>query len=195
MQATTTKQEQIDHVWDEDLELELLMAMLVLWYGTVLKAVHTLVIQVLQLGPVPLDDPAVKRAILEARAAAVQIDATTKKAIAQRLADGASLGLTPQQIAYGTPDFAGIAGLFEATWNGRAATIARTELQKAQLAATVDRFRHLGRGVVDRVRAHDGDFDSACASRNGRTYPIANPPQLLHPGCRLTLSPVFTGEA
>jgi hypothetical protein len=182
-----------DHVWDHDLELELLTSLFVLWYGTMLKAVHTLTVHVFGLGPVPLDDPAIKRMVLQARAAAVHVDQATQKAISERIAKGAYMGLTPYQIAYGTEDFPGINGLFDETWRSRPLTVARTELQKAQLAATVDRFRQLGRGVVDRVRARDGDFDAACAARNGQTYPISNPPGLLHPNCRLTLSPVFTG--
>lgn len=179
-------------VWDSDLEHELLLATFVLWYGTVLKAVHTLTVTMLNLGPVPLDDPAVSRMILEARGAAIQVDATTRKMIASRLAEGARLGLSPAQIAYGTDDFPGIDGLFRQTWKSRPMTVARTELQRAQLRATVDRFRQLGRGIISEVIAHDGDYDSACNARNGRRYPVSSPPDILHPNCTLSLSPVFS---
>lgn len=189
-----TKQDELEHLRDDDLERELLEAIFILWYGTMLKAVHTLTLRVFNLGPVPLDDPSIRRFLLEAKTAAAGVDATTRKAIAERLAEGARLGLTPHQIAYGTNDFPGIDGLFKNTWNGRAGTVARTELQKAQLAATVDRFRQLGKGIVTHVRAHDGDFDAKCQARNGKLYPISNPPDLLHPNCRLVVSPVFMGE-
>jgi len=65
--------------------------------------------------------------------------------------------------------------------------VVRTELQQALLLASVDRY--LASGMIKWVRAHDGDFDAACAARDGRVYPINNPPQLLHPGCRLVISP------
>jgi len=180
-------------VWDHDLELELLASLFIIWYGTILKAVHTLTVHVLNLSPVPLDDPAIKRMVLQAHASAVHVDEATQKAIAERIAQGAAMGLTPHQIAYGTPKFAGIEGLFEQTWAGRPAMVARTELQKAQLAATVDRFRQLGRGRITHVEAHDGVQHAECADRDGRIYPISNPPSLAHPNCTLTLSPVFGG--
>lgn len=180
----------MDEFWDSDLEHELLLATIVLWYGAVLKAVHTLTVTMLNLGPVPLDDPAIKRMILEARGAAIAIDVQTRKLIAQRLADGAALGLTPSQIAYGTKDFPGIDGLFGETWKSRPMTIARTELQRAQLRATVDRFRQLGAGRISRVRANDGDYDGYCNARNGREYPLSQAPDLAHPNCRLTLTPL-----
>lgn len=181
----------LDQFWDSDLEHELLLAAFVLWYGTVLKAVHTLTITMLNLGPVPLDDPAVSRMILEARAAAVTVDLQTRKMIAQRLAEGARLGLTPYEIAYGTNDFPGIDGLFKETWKSRPLTVARTELQRAQNRATVDRFRQLGNGRISRVRAEDGDYDAACDQRNGREYPLSSAPDILHPNCTLRLIPIF----
>jgi hypothetical protein len=103
--------------------------------------------------------------------------------IAERIASGLEQGLTVSQIAYGTPEFAGINGLFEDTWKSRPLTIARTELQKAQLQATANRFQTIGRGVVTGLLAHDGDHDAACAARDGRIYPVSQPPELLHPNC------------
>jgi len=103
-------------------------------------------------------------------------------------------GLTASQIAYGTPEFPGIDGLFEDTWKSRPLTIARTELQKAQLQATVQRFQTLGRGVVTGLLIHDGDHDAACAARDGRIVPVSQSPSLLHPNCRLTVSPVIGGH-
>jgi hypothetical protein len=180
---------------DDDLELALLTAAFVLYYGSAMRAVHTVVLHVLNLGPVPLDDPAVRMIVLKARAAAVAVDATTRRMIAQRLHDGLMQGLGPLEIAHGTPTFPGIDGLFEDTWANRSETIAKTELQKAQLQATVQRFQTLGRGVVTGLLAHDGDHDAACAARDGRVYPVSNPPDLLHPNCRLTVSPIVNGQA
>lgn len=182
--------EDIHDVWDSDREHEALLAIFVLWYGTMLKAVHTLTLLYLNLGPVPLDDPAVKRAILEARGAAIQVDNQTRKMIAQRIAEGAQRGLTAEEIAYGTEDFPGIEGLFTETWKSRPLTVARTELQRAQLTASVDRYRQLGKGVINALYVSDGDHDAFCAGRNGTIVPINQPPSLAHPNCRLTVSPV-----
>jgi hypothetical protein len=178
---------------DDDLELALITAIFVLWYGTTLRAVHTLALRVLNLGTVPLDDPSVRQIVMAGRAAAVAVDATTRRLIAERIAAGLEQGLTVSQIAYGTPEFPGITGLFEDTWKSRPLTIARTELQKAQLLATANRFQTIGRGVVTGLLAHDGDHDAACAARDGRIYPVSQPPDLLHPNCRLVVSPVIGG--
>lgn len=186
--------EELQGIWDSDLEHELLLAAFVLWYGAMLKAVHTITATLLNLGPVPLDDPAVSRMILEARGAAIAVDVQTRKLIAQRIAEGARRGLTAEQIAYGTEDFAGIEGLFSETWKSRPLTVARTELQRAQLRASVDRFRQLGAGIIEAVRAEDGDFDDYCSGRNGRVYPLANAPDLAHPNCTLNLVPVIFGR-
>jgi hypothetical protein len=117
--------EDIHDVWDADYERDALLAIFILWYGTMLKAVHMLTLTVLNLAPVPLDDPAVARMVLQARGAAITVDATTRRLIAKRIADGASQGLTPSQIAYGTEDFEGIDGLFETTWKNRSTNCCR----------------------------------------------------------------------
>jgi len=195
MARAELKQEaDLQGIRDDDLELALLTAIFVLWYGATLRAVHTLVLRVLNLSTVPLDDPSVRQIVLSARAAAVAVDATTRRMVAERIHDGLMRGLTASQIAYGTPEFPGIDGLFDETWKSRPLTIARTELQKAQLQATAQRFQTLGRGVVTGLLAHDGDHDAACAARDGRIYPVSQPPSLLHPNCRLVVSPVIGGQ-
>lgn len=193
MLATKTEAD-LHGIRDDDLELALLTAIFVLWYGATMRAVHTVVLRVLNLSTVPLDDPSLRSIVLAGRAAAVAVDATTRRMIAERIAQGLKQGLTARQIAFGTDEFAGIDGLFEDTWRGRPLTVARTELQNAQLLATVQRFQTVGRGLVTGLVAHDGDHDAACAARDGQRYPLNNPPDLLHPNCRLTVSPIIGGE-
>ena len=175
---------------DHDLEQALIIALFIKWYGTMLTAIHTISVQALGVTPVGLDDPSVRQMVLEAQGAAVAVDAATQKLIAQRIAEGLALGLTAKQIAYGTDDFAGIDGLFEETWKNRPLTVARTEMQKAMLAASINRFRQLGRGIIGHLLISDGDFDAFCAARNGTTVPISQAPSLAHPNCRLSVSPV-----
>ena len=176
---------------DDELELALLTALFIRWYTTSLRAVHTLVIRVFNLPPIPLDDPAVRKAVLAATAEAAVVDATTRRLIVDRIVQGLQRGLTPAQIAYGTPEFAGIDGLFETTWKNRPLTVAQTVIQKAVLKATIDRYRQLGKGVVTHLLIHDGDYDKFCADRNGTTVSIGNEPELAHPHCRLSVTPVF----
>lgn len=179
------------HVRDNDLERALLILLFIKWYGTVLRAVHQVASAVLGLGALPLDTAAIAQQVLSAQASAVAVDAATQKLIAQRIADGLRQGLTSREIAYGTADFPGIDGLFDETWKNRPLTVARTELQKAQLEATKQRFLTLGRGRVEGWLASDGDYDDYCAGRNGVVFPLNNPPSMAHPHCRLTLSPIL----
>lgn len=183
-----TKEDERDH----DLELALLTALMIKWYGTMLKAMHTITIRFFNLGPIPLDDPAVRQMVLKARAAAVAVDATTQRLIAKRIADGLERGLTAREIAFGADDFVGLDDLFDQTWKNRPLTIAQTELQKAQVSASVNRFRQLGRGVVTHLLISDGDYDQPCADRNGRIVPIGQEPSLNHPNCRLSVSPIIS---
>jgi len=175
---------------DHDLEQALLIALFIKWYGTVLTSIHTLTIRALGITPVALDDPSVRQMVLEAQAAAVAVDQATQKVISQRIADGLALGLDVNQIAHGEGDYPGIDGLFEETWKSRPETVARTEIQKAMLLASVNRFRQLGKGQVSRLLVFDGDYDDYCATRNGTIVPISAPPQMAHPNCRLSVSPL-----
>jgi hypothetical protein len=172
--------------YSPDYERERLEELFIGRYGGMLRAVHGLLTRALNRNVPPPDNVAMRHILLEARARAVKVDATTQFAIAAMLADGLRRGLSAEEIANGTPDFPGIEGLFTKTWAGRAKMIARTELQNAQLRASVDQFRTAG---IKWVVARDGDYDPGCAARNGKTYPISNPPQLLHPNCRLVVSP------
>lgn len=157
-------------------------------YGGMLRAVHGLVTRAVNRGDLPLDNVSVRHFLLEARARAVVVDAQTQFAISAMIADGVRRGLSKWEIANGTADgtYKGIEGLFKVTWKNRGLTVARTELGHAQLRASVDRFQAVG---VKEVIAHDGDFDPGCQARNGKRYPIHNPPSLLHPNCILTVSP------
>lgn len=190
MSIVFQKQDEDAGVRDDDLERTLLMLLFAKWYLTVQRAMHTLVVRVLNLGPIPLDDPAVRQMVLRAQASAVAVNATTQRLIAQRIADGLERGLTARQIAYGTDEFDGIDGLFDRTWKNRPLTVARTEMQRAHLAATVERFQTLGKGVVTHLLISDGDYDAYCAGRNGTAVPVSQAPDLAHPHCRLTVSPV-----
>jgi post-segregation antitoxin (ccd killing protein) len=177
-------------VWNAELERASLTNLFFGRYGGMLRAVHGLLTKSTNRFIPPPDNVSIRHMLLEARARAVQVDATTQFAISAVLAEGTRRGLSVREIAYGTPDFPGIEGLFEQTWKSRPETVAVTELQHAMLRSNVDRFRALG-GVTG-YRASDGDYDQPCAARNGRIYPLDSPPDMNHPRCRLTIAPVFS---
>lgn len=175
-------------VYNSDVEVTALTNLFVKRYGRMLSSVHGLLTKALNRGDEPLRDHSIRHIVLEARARAVRVDATTQFAIAAMLAEGTRRGLSREQIANGTDDFPGVAGLFGRTWANRPRTITETELQNAALRASVEQFQSSPEVVA--MLAHDGDYDAQCAARNGREYPLNNPPNLLHPNCRLTVTPV-----
>lgn len=188
----------LDAIWPSDEERARLEAILQPYYVATLHAVNTVVAgllsQVIDPASMIVDDAATNRILAEAASRVVRIDEATRVAIAQQLQIGQLRGYSTWQIAHGVPDdgYRGIDGLFQETWAGRADTIARTELQHAQLVASRDRY--LASGVVDRVRIIDGDeWDTTCSSRNGQVVPIEQAPTLAHPNCTLVLIPVLRG--
>lgn len=190
------KQDQLEqdgdtlHVRDHDLELALLTLIYVKWFGTILRAVHGLTAQAVGVS-MPLDQSAIQRSVLNAKARATIVEQATRTQVARRIGEGLRLGLSREEIIRGTDDFPGLNGLYGQTWRNRPMTIARTELQEATLESTIDRAQALARGRLSGWLISDGDYDAQCAERDGRIAPVNNPPGLLHPNCRLTLSPVI----
>lgn len=184
----------LDSIYNSDHEQQMLALLLWMRYRAMLGSVHELVRLAFGLDPntFRVDDVATRRLLLEAATRVVRIDETTRQAIAQRLAEGQMMGLSPYELAHGTDDFPGIEQLFTETWHGRAETVSRNELVNAQHVATLNRY--LATGLVDRVRAIDGEGDDLCRPRNGRVYPIEQAPAPAHVNCTLMLVPVLRGE-
>ena len=187
-----------DDVFDANAERELLERILGTYYAVVLAAIHEVVkatfVDVPGFDPdrFVLEDSATVRLLAQAGTQIVRITETTRQAIASQLQVGAQRGYNTFQIAHGVPSegFAGINGLFQETWAGRAEMVARTELQNAQRLAAIDRYN--ATGLVDEVTIVDGDeWDSVCANRNGHVVPLSQVPTLAHPNCTLMLVPVL----
>lgn len=189
----TELKDDISQFYDADAERAALVRIFAKRYVAMLKAIHAITARALNLGPdeFRLDDPSVRRAILEAGARAVRVSETTQKAIAAMIAEGHARGLSNWEIANGTEDFPGIEQLFNVTWAGRGELIARNELAVAQRAASLNRFRTTG--MVQSVRVRDGSLTSppgdVCLARNGRVYPLNQAPDLAHIGCTMVLVP------
>lgn len=78
----------------------------------------------------------------------------------------------------------------------RATTVARTELALSSLEAAYASYK--ASGVVTGIRILDGDFDDACAARNGTVLTLdqaAGAPRLLHPNCTAAWAPIVSDEA
>lgn len=185
-------QDDLGSIYSQDDEQERLAGILEQRYQAMLKALHAIVAAAYpELEQFRLGDDAVNRILIEAASRVVRIDEVTRRAIAEQLRLGQALGLSSWEIANGKPDlgYRGIDGLFQETWRGRAETVARNELTEAQYLASLDRYR--ATGLIDRVKAVDGDDDEPCRSRNGKVYTIEQAPSRAHVNCTLALIPVL----
>jgi hypothetical protein len=194
----TKELDPLDGLYNQEDERGRLMRVFAGRYAAMLRAVNDLLERAVGVpaGTFRLDDAAVRHFLLtQAVTRVVRIDETTQMALRAAIAEGQALGLSSWEIANGTRDgsFPGIEGLFSETWRSRHVTVARTELQFAQLAASINRFR--SSGIVAGITARDGgttDSDSICNDRNGRFYPMSvPPPTMAHPNCTLVVVPTI----
>lgn len=179
-------------IYDADDEQRRLAELLERAYETVLRAVNAVVAQAFTgMVTLRLDDPATRRILHEAASRVVRIDEVTRQAIASMLAEGQARGYSVWEIAHGVQSdgYPGIDGLFRETWASRAETVARTELQHAQLRSAVDRYQ--ATGLVQQVELVDGEDDEPCKSRNGKVVPLEQVPGLAHPNCTLSVIPIL----
>jgi len=185
----------VDDVYDADAEQEALAAIIDKRYRAMLGAIHVLVTEHLGLDPdtFRLRDQDTEALLKVAAEQVVRIDATTRAALQERLAEGTRLGLSNWEIANGSPKdgFAGIDQLFVETWRGRAETVARNESMQAAYSASLNRYQ--ASGLKGHIVAYDGDQDAPCAAQNGKRFALDKPPVRQHVNC--TLVPVFVVEA
>jgi HK97 family phage portal protein len=131
-----------------------------------------------------LDDPQT-RAYL--RSAGINIGGITDHTRAQvqdALIAGQQEGEGIAQLARRLRDLPGFGA-------SRATVVARTELALSSIEASYASYK--ASGVVSAVTILDGDYDDACAARNGRVIPIdaaGSEPRLLHPNCTAAWAPV-----
>jgi len=184
----------VNEIYDSQDEQQRLASILEQRYLAMLTAVHAALIRLygLDANRFVISDNAVNLLLVDAAQRVVRIDETTRQNIAEQLRVGQMLGFSTYEMAHGRPDvgYRGIEGLYAETWQNRAETIARTELQHAQNEASLNRYA--ATGMVDMVKIIDGDeWDLPCAQRNGRIVPISERPQLNHPNCTMVLVPVL----
>lgn len=170
---------------NEDEERRLAMILEAL-YAKVLRDMHVIVTDSLDLDPMSFRLPDAEARDWAARHAAARvtmISETTRAALRDVIANGIEEGKSTYEIMQD------IESLYLNTWPNRPEVIARTEVGQAQREAAINRYA--ATGLVDRVTIRDGDDDEPCASRNGTTVPLGAAPQLAHPQCTLILIPVL----
>jgi hypothetical protein len=115
----------------------------------------------------------------------VGITETTQRAIAHTLQEGQALGEGVDELLVRIQRL----GAFS---EGRARTIARSELGTATNAASLASFE--ASTVVHSVIVHDGtDHDSPCKDINGKTFSLEDArglPAIEHPNCVRAYAPV-----
>jgi HK97 family phage portal protein len=138
-------------------------------------------------------DPAVVASLAQAGDRISGIAQTTRDAVRDLLQFGAGEGWSIDQLVRGTDERPGLRDLVAQTYQGRARTIARTELGTAQQTAAAARYEAAG---VRRVLVLDNgveDSDPRCTELNGTTQTLewaqANP--LQHPNCLRSFAPSF----
>lgn len=99
------------------------------------------------------------------------IDATTKGALDEQIAEGLRRGYSVEQIARGVEaeGYKGIGGVFADAKGYRATMIARTESMTAFNGAALVAY---GQAGVQRIEMLDGTDDPACAARNGQVIGV-----------------------
>lgn len=185
----------LDDFYDSNQEYTLLFEILALHYTRMLVNVHELLLVAMPEYQFPLTDGALRYIQLEAATRVVRIDESTRQAIRQQLEIGYTRGYSIQQIALGVPreGYRGLDGLFTETWRYRPQTVARTEIQNAQLKASQERY--VSSGVVRQMGIIDGtDDDDACRRRNGTRVPVGTHVELNHPNCVVTVYPIVEPE-
>ncbi|HEY7061743.1 MAG TPA: phage portal protein [Chloroflexota bacterium] len=135
--------------------------------------------------PATIDEAVAARLRQEALVGVPGITQTTMGAVRTALADGQAAGESVEQLAARVRQL----GVFG---DGRAETIARSELAIATNAASLAAYE--ASGVVTHVRIHDGThFDEPCASLNGQELTLeqaAGIPSIQHPNCSRRFEPL-----
>jgi HK97 family phage portal protein len=149
--------------------------------SAMLSEVHRLVVAELGIA-FDLDDPATRAYLRSAGANIVNITETTRAAVQAELTAGQANGESIQQLAARLQQMSEFG-------EGRAVTIARTELGHSQNTAALATYR--ASGLVVGVRVFDGDYDATCQAMHGRTFALNNAPATLeHPRCRRAFAPI-----
>jgi hypothetical protein len=177
-----------NEVLDQEREEERLAAILAVVYLLMLRQTHNLVTEALDLDPLEfrITRSDIARQLETARARARLIIGTTRDALDALLAEARLLGLQTAEIV------ASVDALYGVVWEARPGLQALNEAHNSVLQNAQDRYA--ASGVVEFQELRDGDYDPACAARNGAVVPITTRVEQLHPNCRIVTRPVRIGR-
>lgn len=176
-------------------------------YARIIRATWNTIAASGVAGVLEFDDrlPIVSQIVALATSSAEGIDQVSRTAVSRAIEMGIERGYSIQQVARGVPadGFPGINSLVEETYQNRARTIARTEVMRAQNAASIGYYREQG---IRWMRAYDPDGDPAdnyigsdgrtCSERSGLIYTADDSMNVdSHPNCRLTWTPISLTQA
>jgi HK97 family phage portal protein len=173
-----------EEVLDWNAEQRALEALFHTAYQQALNGTHNLAQDALGTS-FEIDDPLTRAYLQQAGRNIVGITETTQRAISHTLQEGQALG-------EGVDELAARIQRLGAFGEGRARTIARSELATATNSSTLYAFE--SSGVVNSVIVHDGtDHDSPCKDINGKTFSLEDArglPAIEHPNCVRAYAPV-----
>ena len=149
--------------------------------------------------------PLVNQYLGFAAVASGEMWSATERAIALAVELALERGYTIEDLVQGVPDedFPGINSLVEETYQGRAETIARTEMSRAQNQSTLSYYKEQD---IEFVQAIDPDGDPkdtfiaagdglTCAQRHEQIYSVIEAGSVeSHPNCKLKWMPVSTED-
>jgi HK97 family phage portal protein len=123
------------------------------------------------------------------------IQEETLSALRQVLQYGSANGWSIEDLVAGDPA-TGVRGIMDViieTYQGRARTIARTELGEAQNRGTVSRYQSAGVNLVEILDNGNDDDDDACKIANGQIWALEyfSSHSLEHPNCTRAAAPYF----
>jgi HK97 family phage portal protein len=135
-----------------------------------------------------LDDPATRAYLRSCGANIRGITDTTRAQVQAALAEGQAAG-------EGIPQLAARLSALPTFGAARATLVARTELGLSSWEASLSSYG--ASGVVLGIRILDGDYDAACAARDGTVLTLAqaaSAPRLLHPACTAAPVPLTSAD-
>ena len=139
--------------------------------------------------------PAIQQFLVQGSTRIVQINATTRKKVAEVIAEGVNRGYGYSQIARGVEgeNYNGIRSVIKQTYKNRDLTIARSEVGRSQNNASYVRYHSAGIDKVFITDARRGDdHDPVCLEVANTIQPLSwfSTNMLQHPNCSRASAPV-----
>ena len=135
------------------------------------------------LGPRPISQQLINALTINVKNEIGSLTASAQQKVSEALIQGVNDGVGPKVMAKNISEATGME-------RARAVTIARTETMRANVSASVDRFKRYGVDQVQWLVAEDDRLCDDCNDLSDKVYDIDEAPDCpLHPNCRCVLIP------